>query len=189
MALYLSRNTFVVDGVGGELNEPLCDDLRSALKKRMRVLLLHPIDEVPFEQFVMSKALRKHYATPERLPHCVVVEKMRQRRHPHPRPGERVPFVLVRHKDARAKVFEKAEDPAYVQDQKLPLDLMAYVEQLHNPVCALMRPFAPDLDPMRLFEACHARLTRLRLGVRPITDFFGGGGKPQQGGGGKRVRF
>lgn len=146
-------------------------------------------DEVPFEQFVMSKALRKHYATPERLPHCVVVEKMRQRRHPHPRPGERVPFVLVRHKDARAKVFEKAEDPAYVQDQKLPLDLMAYVEQLHNPVCALMRPFAPDLDPMRLFEACHARLTRLRLGVRPITDFFGGGGKPQQGGGGKRVRF
>ena len=142
--------------------------------------------EVPFEQFVMSKALRKHYATPERLPHCVVVEKMKKRRHPHPRPGERVPFVLVRHEDPRAKVFEKAEDPAFVQEHNVPLDLRAYVDQLQNPVCTLFGPFAPDSDPMRLFEPFYAQLTRQRLRVRPITDFFSGG---KQQGGGKRVCF
>ena len=33
------------------MNEPLCNELRAALHVRLRVILLHPIENVPFEHY------------------------------------------------------------------------------------------------------------------------------------------
>ena len=79
-------------------------------------------------------------------PHVHVVEKM-NKRNPgsHPHTGDRVPFVIVKHDDPRAKMFEKAEDPAQAQVQDL--DYMYYfTNQLKKPVEDLLEPLIKGSD-------------------------------------------
>jgi len=79
-------------------------------------------------------------------PHVHVVEKM-NKRNPgsHPHTGDRVPFVIVKHEDPRAKMFEKAEDPIHAQVQDL--DYMYYfTNQLKKPVEDLLEPLIKGSD-------------------------------------------
>jgi DNA polymerase delta subunit 1 len=85
------------------------------------------------------------------LPHVSVVRKMREREPgSEPQSGDRVQFVLVDTGDPGAKQFEKAEDPAFVTANKVPLDYKYYfTNKFMNPVCDLLEPI---LEKDRVFE-------------------------------------
>ena len=74
--------------------------------------------------------------------HVRVVTKMRERRPgSEPQSGDRVPYILTKTGDHRAKAFEKAEDPKYVEDHKIPVDYHYYfLNKFLNPVCDLLDP-------------------------------------------------
>ena len=114
--------------------------------------------EVPMEKLIMSKSLASHYKVRGEkdwkysaggncplpsLPHVQVLEKIRDRTPgAEPHPGNRVPFVLIKTDDDRAKVFEKAEDPTWVASHpELQLDYLHYfTNQLKKPIEDLLDP-------------------------------------------------
>jgi len=74
--------------------------------------------------------------------HVRVVTKMRERKPgSEPQSGDRVPYILTKTGDPKAKAFEKAEDPKYVEDHKIPVDYHYYfLNKFLNPVCDLLDP-------------------------------------------------
>ena len=64
----------------------------------------------------------------------------------HPHTGDRVPFVIVKHQDPSAKMFQKAEDPATITDPG-DLDYMYYfTNQLKKPIEDLLEPLIKGQD-------------------------------------------
>jgi len=109
------------------------------------------------------------------LPHVCVVRKMREREPgSEPQSGDRVQFVLVDTGDPKAKQFEKAEDPAFVLANKVPLDYQYYfTNKFMNPVCDLLEPLVEkdlvfgDLIPKK------PRASRKKDPTQPsIKDLF-----------------
>ena len=74
--------------------------------------------------------------------HVQVVTKMRQRKPgSEPQSGDRVPYLLTKTEDPKAKAFEKAEDPKYVEENGVPVDYHYYfMNKFLNPVCDLLDP-------------------------------------------------
>ena len=96
--------------------------------------------EIPHEDLVMSKKLADGYAT-DKHPHLQVVAKMRARAPgSEPRSGDRVPFLYIAPPPTgiRPKAYELAEDPLYVKQHALPLDVEYYLSNvLIKPVVSL----------------------------------------------------
>ena len=74
--------------------------------------------------------------------HVQVVVKMRGRKPgSEPQSGDRVPYILTKTGDSKAKAFEKAEDPEYVEENNIPVDYHYYfLNKFLNPVCDLLDP-------------------------------------------------
>ena len=74
--------------------------------------------------------------------HVQVVNKMRQRKPgSEPQSGDRVPYLLTKTDNSKAKAFEKSEDPKYVEEHNIPVDYHYYfVNKFLNPVCDLLDP-------------------------------------------------
>jgi DNA polymerase delta subunit 1 len=74
--------------------------------------------------------------------HVQVVTKMRQRKPgSEPQSGDRVPYLLTKTENPKAKAFEKAEDPKYVEENGVPVDYHYYfMNKFLNPVCDLLDP-------------------------------------------------
>ena len=74
--------------------------------------------------------------------HVQVVNKMRQRKPgSEPQSGDRVPYILTKTDNSKAKAFEKSEDPKYVEEHNIPVDYHYYfVNKFLNPVCDLLDP-------------------------------------------------
>tara|TARA_R110002074_G_scaffold317757_1_gene488188 strand:+ start:449 stop:3208 length:2760 start_codon:yes stop_codon:yes gene_type:complete len=108
-------------------------------------------------------------------PHVQVVEKM-NRRNPgsHPHAGDRVPFVLVKHADPGAKMYQKAEDPQVATQEDL--DYMYYfTNQLKKPVEDLLEPlikgddiFGSMLPPKKI------RKKKVEVKCQDIREMFKG---------------
>ena len=136
----------------------------------------HMIDVVenklPLSDYKLSKSRRKTYVN-EDLPHIKVVEKMKERNPgSEPQVGDRVPFVLIETDNLKAKTFEKAEDPKFVeQNPKLKIDRLYYVEhQVVNSICGLLALVVQD--PKKLFEDHLRKLTLQRTKQNTIMSFF-----------------
>ena len=71
-----------------------------------------------------------------------VVVKMRERKPgSEPQSGDRVPYLLTKTGDPKAKAFEKSEDPNFVEENDIPVDYHYYFEnKFLNPVCDLLEP-------------------------------------------------
>ena len=84
------------------------------------------------------------------LPHVWVRDKMWERQPgSEPRQGERVSFLVADTGNPKHKLFEKAEDPVYVEENKVKLDYKYYFEKLKKPVNDLMAPVIGDKgDPL-----------------------------------------
>jgi DNA polymerase delta subunit 1 len=115
--------------------------------------------DVPNEKLILSKSLSDSYkvngepvsVTGHRIgeinqAHVQVVHKMRDRKPgSEPQSGDRVPFLLTKTGDPKAKGFEKAEDPKYVEENNIPVDYHYYfVNKFLNPVCDLLEPLFDD---------------------------------------------
>jgi DNA polymerase delta subunit 1 len=74
--------------------------------------------------------------------HVQVVVKMRERKPgSEPQSGDRVPYLLTKTDDPKAKAFEKSEDPKFVEENNIPVDYLYYFEnKFLNPVCDLLEP-------------------------------------------------
>jgi hypothetical protein len=74
--------------------------------------------------------------------HVQVVMKMRQRKPgSEPQSGDRVPYLLTKTQDSKAKAYEKSEDPKYVEEHGVPVDYHYYfLNKFLNPVCDLLDP-------------------------------------------------
>lgn len=111
--------------------------------------------EVPNEKLILSQSLADSYKvggksvsimSPESMhinqAHVQVVNKMRQRKPgSEPQSGDRVPYLLTKTDNPKAKAFEKSEDPKYVEENNVPIDYHYYFEnKFLNPVCDLLDP-------------------------------------------------
>jgi DNA polymerase delta subunit 1 len=111
--------------------------------------------DIPNGKLILSQGLSDSYkvggkavsiTSPESVninqSHVQVVTKMRQRRPgSEPQSGDRVPYILTKTEDPKAKAFEKAEDPKYVEENEIPVDYHYYfLNKFLNPVCDLLDP-------------------------------------------------
>ena len=89
------------------------------------------------KELTMSKQLGADYKT--RVPHVEVRDKIRKRAPgSEPQNGDRVAFLITK---VPGLLCDKAEDPSWVADNKIPLDYVYYFEhQLVKPVCDLLEP-------------------------------------------------
>jgi DNA polymerase delta subunit 1 len=89
------------------------------------------------KELTMSKQLGADYKT--RVPHVEVRDKIRKRAPgSEPQNGDRVAFLITK---VPGLLCDKAEDPSWVTDNKIPLDYVYYFEhQLVKPVCDLLEP-------------------------------------------------
>ena len=112
---------------------PVIDAAREAARNLME-------GRVAPEKLLMSKQLASNYKVA--MPHVNVRDKMRARAPgSEPQQGDRVSFVIVK---GPGKMCEKAEDPAWVRERKVPLDYTYYfTNQLKKPVQDLLEPIVP----------------------------------------------
>jgi DNA polymerase delta subunit 1 len=145
------------------------------LAKKRAVELLD--GRVPNEKLVLSQKLADNYKSTN-LPHVKVRDKMREREPgSEPQSGDRVQFVLVETEDPKARQFEKAEDPAFVVANKVPLDYQYYfTNKFMNPVCDLLEPLV-DKDQVfgDLIPKKPTRKKAVPAGQKTIEQMFAKG--------------
>jgi DNA polymerase delta subunit 1 len=92
---------------------------------------------VPMEKLLMSKQLASDYKVP--MAHVAVRDKIKARAPgSEPQQGDRVAFVIVK---GPGRMYEKAEDPAWVREKSVPLDYQYYfTNQFKKPVQDLLEP-------------------------------------------------
>ena len=101
--------------------------------------------KISVDDLVVSKSMRDNYKN-DNQPHLAVAKKIEERMPgTGPKSGERVPYVFVDTKNKKHKQFEKAEDPEYVKEHGIPLDLMYYLDHsLKSPMSSLFEVFVED---------------------------------------------
>lgn len=109
---------------------PVIEAAREAARNLMQ-------GKVPMEKLLMSKQLAAEYKVP--TPHVAVRDKIRARAPgSEPQQGDRVPFVIIK---GEGKMYEKAEDPAWVREKNLTIDYQYYfTNQFKKPVQDLLEP-------------------------------------------------
>ncbi|MGP8319335.1 MAG: DNA-directed DNA polymerase [Methanosarcinaceae archaeon] len=86
---------------------------------------------------------KKKESYKNKQPHITVVEKIRERTGVSPSIGERIPFVIIA---ARGLFVERAEDPDYVRDHNIPLDVDYYIKkQILPPVERILGVFGVNM--------------------------------------------
>lgn len=112
--------------------------------------------DVPFDEFIMSKAMRSSYKN-QNLPHLIVARKRRERGQTPFRSGERVPFVYVQ-QDLDLGISQRAEDAEYARERGMSLDTLYYItNQVLTPLVTLL-----DLG--------HTQATQQILGYPDIAE-------------------
>jgi DNA polymerase delta subunit 1 len=111
-------------------------------------------------ELVLTKKLKPdgYKGTPPA--HAEVAQKLRQRGLPIP---DRVPFAFVEYFDEKnATQSQRAEDPAYIKEHGLKLDLTYYlVHQIRTPLIDVLGPACPVVDIVDSF------LAKFRAAQRP----------------------
>jgi DNA polymerase delta subunit 1 len=115
------------------------------------------------KELTMSKQLGSDYKT--RVPHVEVRDKIRKRAPgSEPQQGDRVAFLITK---VPGLLCDKAEDPSWVTDNKIPLDYVYYFEhQLVKPVCDLLEPLVGANPFQTIFKSVDF------LTTPPISNYF-----------------
>jgi hypothetical protein len=119
--------------------------------------------KVDSKELMMSKQLGSDYKT--RVPHVEVRDKIKKRSPgSEPQQGDRVAFLITK---VPGLLCDKAEDPSWVVDNKIPLDYVYYFEhQLVKPVCDLLEPLVGANPFQTIFKSVDF------LTVPPISNYF-----------------
>jgi DNA polymerase delta subunit 1 len=134
--------------------------------------------QVPMEKLLMSKQLAADYKV--KMAHVEVRDKIKARAPgSEPQQGDRVSFVIVK---GDGRMYEKAEDPAWVREKGLEIDYQYYfTNQFKKPVQDLLEPLvSSDSIFNRKFmaktvstsevEARKAFLSRFGVQIKPPSD-------------------
>jgi DNA polymerase delta subunit 1 len=109
---------------------PVIETAREAARNLMQ-------GNVPMEKLLMSKQLASAYKVP--MAHVAVRDKIKARAPgSEPQQGDRVPFVIIK---GEGRMYEKAEDPTWVEEKGLTIDYQYYfTNQFKKPVQDLLEP-------------------------------------------------
>ncbi|MBP2029877.1 DNA polymerase I [Methanohalophilus levihalophilus] len=96
------------------------------------------------DELVLTKTFSKSPSSyKNRQPHLTVVEKLERRTGIRPTIGERIPFVIIA---GKGLFVERAEDPEYVKENNIPLDVDYYIQkQMLPPVERILGVFGVDI--------------------------------------------
>jgi DNA polymerase delta subunit 1 len=147
LSLVRRDNTPHVRGVLKELLDVILEssetDTPIKLARQRAIELL--TGEVPNKDLILSAQLGDNYKNPN-LAHVKCRDRMRERKPgSEPQSGDRVPYLLINTGDPKAKAYEKSEDPAYVEEKKLPIDYHYYfINKFLRPVCDLVEPLVDN---------------------------------------------
>ena len=109
---------------------------------RVRNLDVRTDSGIMDELILTRKYNKKEESYKSKQPHITVVEKIRQRGGAVPSIGDRVPFVIVA---GKGQFVDSAEDPEYVREHNLSLDVDYYIKkQIWPPVERILREFGVD---------------------------------------------
>ena len=135
---------------------PAIDYARDSAKRLLK-------GKVDSKELTMSKQLGSDYKT--RVPHVEVRDKIRKRAPgSEPQQGDRVAFLITK---VPGLLCDKAEDPSWVTDNKIPLDYVYYFEhQLVKPVCDLLEPLVGANPFQTIFKSVDY------LTTPPISSYF-----------------
>ena len=116
------------------------------------------LDKVDLGQLVITKGLSREveeYASAQC--HSELVKKMRQRDPGSaPRVGDRVPYVMIH--SQTGGVVDMAEDPLYVLEHSIPINVEYYVNsQLRKPLTRFLTPVVGSKRVSSIFEGQHTR--------------------------------
>lgn len=103
-------------------------------------------DKIDMSQLVISKTYTKsNYAV--KTAHVELAEKLKSRGI-KVRIGDRIPYVII-NADKNTKIYDKSEDPLYVLENKLSIDIDYYIEhQLSKPVKRLFEPIMDNVGEL-----------------------------------------
>jgi len=128
--------------------------------------------KVPMEKLMITKALRGHYKNPQQIAHAVLAERINQRDPGNkPKPGDRMKFVHVVHKDSKALQGEKIETPEFILQNQIPIDYSFYItNQLMKP---LQQLFGLALEPICTFKKLLPTIRVIKREIATIEKEYG----------------
>jgi DNA polymerase delta subunit 1 len=106
---------------------------------------------IDLNDLIISKSFRTGYKNLN-IPHVVLANKITERDpNNSPKPGDRIPYVFVDRDDLKKTAqYTKVEDPVYVTNNNLPLDVEYYITFLKNPICEILGLFMKE--PEKIFD-------------------------------------
>ena len=124
-------------------------------------------NEIPIEDYIMSKSLRGTYAS-ENLPHVMAWKRMKQRGDAGlPPQGSRMPFVITMPKKT-VPLYELAEHPEYIKTQNLRPWALYYIENIRSVMERLLEPTGIPVGS--LFDDAEAKAKFLQNKTRGLKE-------------------
>ena len=116
---------------------------------------------IPLDDLIMTKAYKPPYKN-NNLPHVVVANKITERDPGNaPRSNDRMNFLFIdTHEIKKQQLYTKVEDPTYVKEHGLPLDVEYYIDFMCNPLSQFLGLFMKN--PEKLFNEPKIRYRRKR---------------------------
>lgn len=127
------------------------------VKQTIADLLQNRID---LSQLVITKAYSKHEYDSKQA-HVELAKRMKKR-DPGSAPalGDRVAYVIINANTL--KNYEKSEDPLYVLENSLPIDVNYYLDnQLSNPLMRIFIPILGEKKAKELLSGAHTRTIKM----------------------------
>lgn len=118
---------------------------------------------IELQELLLSAGLSKSVENyNSQMRHTTVVQKMQSRdMATAPRVGDRVCYIMVTGSDSK-KVSEWSEDPIYVLENDIPINVKYYIErQLQEPLTRLLTPIIGDAGVHELFHGAHTLVRRI----------------------------
>lgn len=127
------------------------------VKQTIADLLQNRID---LSQLVITKAYSKHEYDGKQA-HVELAKRMKKRdAGSAPTLGDRVAYVIIN--SSSTKNYEKSEDPLYVLENSLPIDMKYYLEnQLSKPLMRIFEPILGDKKAKELLTGAHTRTIKM----------------------------
>ncbi|EZG53813.1 DNA polymerase [Gregarina niphandrodes] len=139
------------------------------VQDKVRDLLMNKID---MSYLVLSKSLGKEDYT-SKLAHVELAKKLRQRDPTNaPNVGDRVYYVVIAGYKNQPQ-YERAEDPLYVLQNNIPIDVDFYLDSLKNSLLRIFEPINKKLADS-LFSGSH--VTQKKILAGGSSGFKGLGG-------------
>lgn len=159
--------------VYGDANRPV-ERLEAAVHAVQRVLQRFVDNDVPVEDYVMSKSLRESYAVVNAKGAHLTVRDKQKRRAPgsEPQAGNRVQFVICYDGCRDSSVSGRADNPDYVMDHELRPDRTYYMDHLLKCIVELLDPLlAPSGTSIaRIARPYLERIAAQDAGAVPLTN-------------------